>query len=83
MLFRSIKFVKTSVAVSYDSQSQTLSVGGKAVGGMLKIYSTDGRLLSSRQITATATSLADVKQPVFIIRVEGMKFAPRVIKIRK
>ena len=79
----SINVVKTSVAVSYDSQSQTLSVGGKAVGGMLKIYSTDGRLLSSRQITATATSLADVKQPVFIIRVEGMKFAPRVIKIRK
>lgn len=79
----SINALKSSATVGYDSKSETLRVSGNAVGSMLKIYSTDGRLLSSRQIAATSTSLADVKQPVFIIRVEGTKIAPRVMKIRK
>ncbi len=78
-----IALAQNAATVTYDRASATLRVSGNAVGALLKVYSTAGRLLSSRQITSTATSLADVKETVFIIRIDGEKTAPRVMKIRK
>ncbi len=78
-----IAALRVPVAVSYDRSSAMLHVGAAAVGSLLKVYSTDGRLLSSRRIASERTSLADVKQPVFIIRVDGTNITPRVMKVRK
>lgn len=64
----------------YDAQSKTLHVSPNCVGSLLKVYTTAGRQLSSRQIQAESVSLADVKESVFLIRVEG-KTQPRVMKL--
>ena len=78
-----IESVKVSTTVSYDRSSDMLHVSDNAVGGFLKVYSTEGRLMSTQQIASTDISLAGIKMPVFIIRVDGVKIAPRVMKLRK
>lgn len=76
-----VNSLNTNVAMSYDSASATLRVGEKAIGSLLKVYNTAGRQLSVREITSTAINLSDVKEPIFLIRIDG-KVAPRVIKVR-
>ena len=79
----SIANMKSVPLISYDNKSDILHVSDNAIGSILKIYSTEGRLMSSQQITSAATSLSKVKLPVFIIRIDGTKISPRVIKLRK
>ncbi len=79
----SIYTLKAVPAIRYDKQNSTLYVSNSTIGAMLKVYSTDGRLLSTRQITTNATSLSNVNQNVFIIRIEGEKVAPRVLKLKR
>lgn len=78
-----IHSLQAAPLVAYDRTTATLRVSQNAVGAVLKVYNTAGRLLSSRQITSTLTSLSDVKAPVFLVRIEGSKVAPRVIKVVK
>lgn len=79
----SIKTIENAPAISYDKAADMLRVSDNAIGSLLKIYSTDGRLLSSEQITSKAISLSKVKNSIFLIRIDGEKIAPRVMKIRK
>lgn len=79
----SIKAVQNAPAISYNKAAEMLYVSDNAIGSLLKIYSTDGRLLSSEQITSKAISLSKVKNNIFLIRIDGEKIAPRVMKIRK
>lgn len=78
-----IHSLQAAPLVAYDRTTATLRVSQNAVGAVLKVYNTAGRLLSSRQITSALTSLSDVKAPVFLVRIEGSKVAPRVIKVVK
>ncbi len=79
----SIATLKAVPAIRYDKQNSTLYVSDNTIGAMLKVYSTDGRLLSTRQITSAATPLSNVNQNMFIVRIEGEKVAPRVLKLKK
>ncbi|WP_443702434.1 pectinesterase family protein, partial [Prevotella sp.] len=79
----SISNVKSVSAISYDRQSNNLFVSDNAIGAVLKVYSTEGKLLSTRSIASVKTSLSDVKQNVFIIRLEGSNINPRVLKLCK
>lgn len=78
-----IHSLQAAPLVAYDRTTATLRVSQNAVGAVLKVYNTAGRLLSSRQITSALTSLSDVKAPVFLVRIEGSNVAPRVIKVVK
>ena len=78
-----VSLAENTPSVSYDRAEASLHVSDNAVGALLKVYTTAGRLLSSRQITSTSTSLADVKEEVFIIRIDGKTITPRVMKVRK
>ena len=73
----------TAPQLSYDCATATLLVSPNAVGSLLKVYNTAGRLLSVRQVTSARTSLSDVKEKVFLLRLDGGKVAPRVIKVVK
>ena len=79
----SISNVKSVSAIRYDRQSNNLFVSDNAIGAVLKVYSTEGKLLSTRSIASVKTSLSDVKQNVFIIRFEGSNITPRVLKLCK
>lgn len=79
----SISNVKSVSAIRYDRQSNNLFVSDNAIGAVLKVYSTEGKLLSTRSIASVKTSLSDVKQNVFIIRLEGCNITPRVLKLCK
>ena len=79
----SISNVKSVSAIRYDRQSNNLFVSDNAIGAVLKVYSTEGKLLSTRSIASVKTSLSDVKQNVFIIRLEGSNITPRVLKLCK
>ena len=79
----SINAVQNAPVVTYDRQADVLRVSDNAIGSLLKIYATDGKLLSTRQITSVATSLSDVKSDIFLVRIDGTKIAPRVLKIKK
>lgn len=79
----SISNVKSVSAIRYDRQSNNLFVSDNAIGAVLKVYSTEGKLLSTRSIASIKTSLSDVKQNVFIIRLEGSNITPRVLKLCK
>ena len=79
----SISNVKSVSAIRYDRQSNNLFVSNNAIGAVLKVYSTEGKLLSTRSIASVKTSLSDVKQNVFIIRLEGSNITPRVLKLCK
>lgn len=79
----SISNVKSVSAIRYDRQSSNLFVSDNAIGAVLKVYSTEGKLLSTRSIASVKTSLSDVKQNVFIIRLEGSNITPRVLKLCK
>ena len=79
----SISNVKSVSALRYDRQSNNLFVSDNAIGAVLKVYSTEGKLLSTRSIASVKTSLSDVKQNVFIIRLEGSNITPRVLKLCK
>ena len=79
----SISNVKSVSAIRYDRQNNNLFVSDNAIGAVLKVYSTEGKLLSTRSIASVKTSLSDVKQNVFIIRLEGSNITPRVLKLCK
>lgn len=79
----SISGIMTTAEMRYDRSTATLRVGDNAIGSLLRIYSTDGSIIASRQIVSSAISLADVKADIFLVRIDGTRIAPRVMKIRK
>ena len=79
----SISGIMTTAEMRYDRSTATLRVDDNAIGSLLRIYSTDGSIIASRQIVSSAISLADVKADIFLVRIDGTRIAPRVMKIRK
>ncbi len=69
--------------VGYDSNSKTLTVSDNAIGSVVKVYTTDGRLLSAERIGSQTVSLNGMPEGVLLISVEGNGLAPRMLKIMK
>ncbi len=69
--------------VYYDNLRNTLCVSDNAIGGALKVYSMDGKLVMAREITSSETSLSGLPSGVLLIRVAASGIAPRIIKIVK
>ena len=68
--------------ISYDAATATLSVSDNAVGATLAVYSTDGRLLSTKAIRSTSTRLGSLPKGVLLLRVSGNGLTPRMLKVR-
>lgn len=70
-----------SPEISYDRATGTLTVSDNAVGGTLSVYSTDGRLLSSRTISSTSIRIGNTQTGVVLLRISGSGIRPRIIKV--
>lgn len=75
--------VTASPEISYDAATSTLITSTEAIGSTLNVYSTDGRLISSRLITSTHTSLGSMPSGILLLRVSGSSIRPRVLKVSK
>ncbi len=69
--------------IAYDRARGVLTVGEGALGATLKVHSTDGRLLATRRITSTETSLEGLPSGVLIISVGGQGLLPRMLKVMR
>lgn len=70
-------------AMWYDQAQGVLHVGEQAVGGILKVFSMDGKQMAVRQVASQRISLSDIPANVLLLRLEGKNMAPRVIKVVK
>ncbi len=70
-------------SVSYSVSSSTLSVSDNAIGATLRAYSTDGRLLLTKQIDSQQTDLTCLPSGIVLLQVEGSSITPRVLKVTK
>ena len=73
--------MKTPSQMLYDAGSATLHVGEETVGSRLSVYTADGRLVKSLQITDRQTHLGDMPQGLLLMQVEGRSICPRTIKV--
>lgn len=73
----------TAPEVSYNAETNILTVSENTVGGTLRVYLTDGTLLSSQRISSTQTSLAGIPTGVVLFRIDGAGLTPRMFKIKK
>ena len=68
-------------ALRYDRTTATLYVGENAVGGRLKIYTTDGKLIGQQRILSAATPLITRAQGVLLLKVEHQGLTSRIVKV--
>lgn len=68
--------------MTYDSSTGVLSVDPRAVGGILSVYTTDGRMIMDRVLTSASTTL-HLPYGISLLRIEGRAIAPRVLKVAK
>lgn len=67
----------------YDKSQKLLHVGEQAKGGIVKVFTMDGRQLAVRQVTDKAISLAGMPANMLLISLEGNHMQPRVLKVVK
>ena len=68
--------------ISYDAATATLYVSENAIGCTLAIYTTDGKLLSTRTVRSTGTRLGGMPKGVILLRVSGNGLCPRILKVK-
>ncbi|MCD8290211.1 MAG: pectinesterase family protein [Prevotella sp.] len=69
--------------ISYDKATNTLHISENALGSVLNVYSTNGQLLLSRQLSSSETSLSGLPTGMLLLRVSGNSICPRVLKVVK
>ena len=69
--------------LSFDRASGTLIVSDNAIGATLRVYATNGIMLSSQTISSTQTKLSQLPSGVMLIQVTGKGIRPRIIKTVK
>lgn len=79
----SISTITISSDISYDSSSAMLNLGDRAIGAILTVYTTDGRIVSARRVTDTSVSLASLTAGIYLARLHGEGIHPAVIKIAR
>lgn len=72
-----------STGATYDSASHTLTVGEEAVGAILTVYGTDGRLVASQRLASRTTSLAHLPAGILLVKIEARNLTPTVLKINR
>ena len=70
----------TAPQISFNRSTGTLTVSDNAIGGTVRIYTTDGRMLCSRTITSSQTSFDGLPEDLLLIQVTGGNLRPRIIK---
>jgi pectin methylesterase-like acyl-CoA thioesterase len=75
--------VLTPTSATYDAAAQVLTVAPAAIGAQLEVYATDGRLLSTRRINATQTSLKELPAGILLLRISAPTLAPSVQKVKR
>ena len=68
--------------ISYDAATATLNVSENAIGCTLAVYTTDGKLLSTRTVRSTGTRLGGMPKGVILLRVSGNGLCPRILKVK-
>ncbi len=77
------KVIMSRPELSYDRSRSTLHVSDNALGSVLNVYSTDGRLLLSRKLSSSETSLSGLPTGMLLISVSGNDICPRILKVVK
>ncbi len=67
--------------MTYDSATSVLSLPASAIGAVVAVYSTDGKLIFRETVRNVETSLASLPTGVAIVRLTGRNLAPRSLKI--
>ena len=71
------------IGLAYSQADAVLSVGKNALGGLLSIYSVDGKLLSTQTISAERISLRQIPARILLLKVQCQGYTPRVLKVVK
>lgn len=71
------------IDAKYDRNSNTVTVGEKAIGGTMRVFDTGGNMLFTSKIKNRDTQLPQSLPSVILIYIEGKNMAPRVIKAIK
>ena len=75
--------VVTRPEIGYDRATETLTVSDNAIGATLAVYTTDGRLVTTRTIRSTGTQLSGLPKGVLLMQVSGGGVAPRLLKVAR
>ncbi|MDE6684759.1 MAG: T9SS type A sorting domain-containing protein [Duncaniella sp.] len=67
--------------IKYDGASATLSVSDVAVGSLLTVYTTDGKVCASSHIKSTSTSLSQLPSGIYLLHITSPLITPAVLKI--
>lgn len=70
----------TAPQISFDRSTGTLTVSDNAIGGIVRIYTADGRMLCCRTITSSRTTFGSLPGELLLIQVTGGNLRPRIIK---
>ena len=66
--------------IGFDPSTNTLTVSDNAIGGTLRVYATNGVMLSSQTITSAQTKLERVPDGVLLLQITGKGLRPRIVK---
>ena len=69
--------------INYDGATATLNVSEVALGSLLTVYATDGRVCSASRIGSTATSLSHLPAGIYLLHITSPAITPAVIKIAR
>lgn len=78
-----VELVVTSAEAVYDEATATLRISPEAIGSMLAVYATDGRLEMLQRTADSIISLATLPAGLHILHLTDGPTAPRTLKIRK
>lgn len=79
----SVATVFGSAVARYDSATEAVLVGSDAIGGLLTVYSPDGKIVNIESIDSEMISLSSIPSGIYLIKVTAPSLAPVILKIRR